>query len=80
MDMNDRDKKQLSKLIVRATNASNAYGKAMNDLAKFELKHWGFEHADRDIDQIIDGCCGGCGFSRGMTADEFIRLMDENRD
>ncbi len=74
--MNATDKKKLQRLIDTATKTSNAFGKAMSDLAKFELEHWDFEHGDRDIDEIIDGCCGGAGGSTGMTAEHFIELMD----
>lgn len=77
--MKARDKAKLQRLIDRAAKATTQANAALGELGRFELQYWGFEHGDQNIDEIVDGVCGGCGASDGMDADYFISLMDSCR-
>lgn len=69
-------KRKLQSLINAALRAHNAVHKADAALVRYCNDRWGFEPADHDLDNIIDGCMGGCGHSMEFSADEFIREMD----
>lgn len=71
------DKRKLQTLIDNAVRAHNAVHKADAALYTFAAKYWEFDTFE---DNIVDGCLGGCGNSRGMTAEEFIETMENAKD
>ena len=75
--MNQRDKKKLQRLIDASVKAHNAAHKAGQELDQFVQDRWGADATDDYTDHIIDGCMGGCGLSRGLSADEFISEMHD---
>lgn len=74
------NKRKLQSLINASVKANNAVHKAESALYKFCEKEWGFTPADRDLDNIIDGCFGGCGHSMEFNADEFIDTMNAAKE
>jgi hypothetical protein len=54
---------KLQRLMNAATKAHNAAHKADRALNAYCDAVWGFAPGDRDLDQIIDHCFGGCGVS-----------------
>lgn len=74
------ERRRLQRLMDAATKANNARHKAESALNKYCDKVWGFAPADRDLDQIIDFCFGGCGVSGNMDAEHFIEAMNEVSD
>lgn len=67
--------RKLQGLINRAATADNKAYRAEQALANYAQEIYGCTWSDVDGDQIIDGVCGGCGASTGMTADAFDTEM-----
>lgn len=74
------ERRKLQRLMDAATKANNARHKAESALNKYCDAVWGFAPADRDLDEIIDDCFGGCGVTMNMDAEHFIDLMNEADD
>lgn len=72
-------KRKLQSLINASIKGNNAAHMAERFLVKYCVERWGFDPGEEDVDWIIDGCMGGCGFSSGFSADEFIREMDAKK-
>jgi hypothetical protein len=73
------NKRKLQSLINASVKANNAKHKAERALNKFCEEEFGFAPSDNDCDYIIDSVFGGCGYSMGMSAEEFISHMEASK-
>lgn len=80
VELSVSEKKKLQRLIDASVKAHNEQYDRQRSLNKYAEELWGFAPSDRDLDNIIDGCLGGCGRSSGFDVEEFIADMNGAMD
>lgn len=69
------NKKKLQRLIDRTVKTSNAFQEAQSELNEYCIELYGSDPSDLDADILLDAVYGGCGLSRGFSADDFDQEM-----